>query len=668
MRLWGVGLVCLLAAGATAAQTVTDAAAAPPVVLEADAPVTVWVNGLEVALTVATGSVDHVTLNDNIVQRLGLSAVPPDRKGDLVIGGVVALQGRHGRGLLAHGGRLQKQQLYWFPGLSTLPLAGTIGPFALPHERVRIRWQSDAQDNGNAPPAVSLPLAGNIDRAAYGVSQAGGRMLLIGVDVRLRRPLPLVTAATGADLAELLGGRFVGEPWQEEIVLGVRRPVRRLELDRPLQIGPMLIDAVAVRQGGPRDATARLAPGQVTPFDAEEDPEIMQVRGRVIRRRDVARYIMLSRAQLEAGGCVSLLVDKAARRWSLDCGAPAPAATLPAQLERIGVAEPGALLSEVWARPEQLQLALDAPLPVVIDGRPRRLMLGDAGASGLLLNARLARTVTPPDIERLRDRMAERSRLLLDGLAGGGGPPLDMVRGPNPVQPMEPVPERPVPTEMNLRVAGSQAQLIGSWLLEEKTLPHDGRVSPVALPMPRLRLRLADPPASTTGAALVLPIADRSHDQSLMGVMPFSDGTPLFIGIDAGEAQAEPVVSFTVGQELMRTHGGTWAGETWRQMLAGDRVRRLRLMRLSTPWLVGPFRLDAVRVEQVSNLRRTVDGLSEQLGLQRWPDGTPWPDLRGFAGLERELRLTRTQLQAAGCHELVVDKPARSWTLTCAAR
>lgn len=662
---WLKGLTVLLSSTLAAAQPASTGAQPPSeLVLDADAPLSVWINGLEVALGLSTGSVDHVLLNAEIAPRIGLSAVPPDRKGNLVIGGVAVLQGRHGAGLLGHAGGLQRQQLYWFPDYSSLPLAGTVGPFGLPHQRVRVNWGP----TGAALEAVSLLLVGDIDRAAYGVTKIADHLTLVGVDVRTRRALPLVTASTGADLAATLGGRLVGEAWQEEIVFGVRRPVRRLELDRPLQIGPMLISAVAVRQGGARDGTSRLAPGQLAPLDAEEDPEVMQVRGRIVRQRSVARYIMLSRAQLEAAGCVSLLVDKVARRWSLDCGSPAAAAPLPAQMERIGVAEPGALLSEVWPWPEQAQLALDAPLPVVIDGRPLRLMLGDAGASGLLLNARLTQTVTPPEIQRLRDRMAERSRLLLDGLAGDGGPPLDVVRGPNPVQQMEPVPERPVPTEMNLRIAGSQAQVIGAWMLEEKTLPHDGRVSPVALPISRLRLRLADPPSFATGAALVLPIADRSHDQSVMGVMPFSDGAPLFIGIDAGGAQAEPVVSFTVGQELMRAHGGAYEGETWRQQMAGDRVRRLRLMRLSTPWLVGPFRFVAVRVEQVSNLRRTGDGLSQQLGLQRWPDDAPWPDLRGIAGLERELRLTRTQLQAAGCHELMVDKPARSWTLTCAAR
>jgi len=370
------------------------AAQAPPpeLVVNADAPVSVWINGLEVSLAVSTATVDHVTLNDTVAQRLGLSAAPPDNKGDLFIGGVVALQGRHGSAWLAHAQRLQRQQLYWFPGLSSLPLAGTIGPFALPHERIRILWQSAADAQPPAPPSLALQLVGDIDHAAYGIGLMEGRLLLIGVDVRTRRALPLVSAASGADLAELLGGRLVGEPWQEEIVLGVLRPVRRLELDEPLEIGPIQIRAVAVRQGGPRDGTARLAPGQIIPFDAEEDPGIAQVRGRIVRRRDVARYIVLTRAQLEAYGCSSLLIDKAARLWELACTAPAapppPTPALPSS--PVPAAPAAALVSDVLPPTAPLELALDAPLPVAIDGQALTLQLGDGGLAGLLLNSNAA--------------------------------------------------------------------------------------------------------------------------------------------------------------------------------------------------------------------------------------------------------------------------------------
>lgn len=655
------------------------AAQAPPpeLVVNADAPVSVWINGLDVSLAVSTATIDHVTLNDTVAQRLGLSAAPPDNKGDLFIGGVVALQGRHGSAWLAHAQRLQRQQLYWFPGLSSLPLAGTIGPFSLPHERIRISWQSAADAQTSAPPSLALQLVGDIDHAAYGVGLMEGRLLLIGVDVRPRRALPLVSAASGADLAELLGGRLVGEPWQEEIVLGVKRPVRRLELDEPLEIGPIQIRAVAVRQGGPRDGTARLAPGQIIPFDAEEDPGIAQVRGRIVRKRGVARYIVLTRAQLEAYGCSSLLIDKPARLWELACTAPAapppPTQALPSSpVPTTPVAE---LVSDVLPPTAPLELALDAPLPVAIDGQAFALQLGDGGLAGLLLNRNAADRVAWRRLAPLGQ--ADDLERWLQQQAGPGGGVASL-----PVLPPRVAGSRDqkvasgvtlTSLDVHLALGGRNGRIDATWLTRQLPLgsavlneqARDGTIALAALPVPRLRLRLATPPPAGTGGVLALPIADRSHDQSVMGVATLPGFDPLFVGLDLGTEQAEPIVSMALGHDLMRLHGGVYDGPAWRRRMADHRQRRLQRLQLATPLVIGPLRFDAVQVEMVPLLPdylRTISGRRDPGG---WPANRPWPDFKGIAGLERELRLTRTQLRAAGCHALTVDKPARSWTLDC---
>ena len=655
------------------------AAQAPPpeLVVNADAPVSVWINGLDVSLAVSTATIDHVTLNDTVAQRLGLSAAPPDNKGDLFIGGVVALQGRHGSAWLAHAQRLQRQQLYWFPGLSSLPLAGTIGPFALPHERIRISWQSAADAQPPAPPSLALQLVGDIDHAAYGIGLMEGRLLLIGVDVRTRRALPLVSAASGADLAELLGGRLVGEPWQEEIVLGVKRPVRRLELDEPLEIGPIQIRAVAVRQGGPRDGTARLAPGQIIPFDAEEDPGIAQVRGRIVRKRGVARYIVLTRTQLEAYGCSSLLIDKPARLWELACTAPAapPPPTAAAPSSPVPAAPAAALVSDVLPPTAPLELALDAPLPVAIDGQAFALQLGDGGLAGLLLNRNAA------------DRVAWR-RLAPLGQADDLERWLQQQAGPSggvaslPVLPPRVAGSRDqkvasgvtlTSLDVHLALGGRNGRIDATWLTRQLPLgsavlneqARDGTIALAALPVPRLRLRLATPPPAGTGGVLALPIADRSHDQSVMGVATLPGFNPLFVGLDLGTEQAEPIVSMALGHDLMRLHGGVYDGPAWRRRMADHRQRRLQRLQLATPLVIGPLRFDAVQVEMVPLLPdylRTISGRRDPGG---WPANRPWPDFKGIAGLERELRLTRTQLRAAGCHALAVDKPERTWVLDC---
>lgn len=678
-------LVVLMLAGSAVAQPVPEEApekapekaGPPPLVLAADAPLPVWINGLEVALAVSTGTVDHVTLNDEAVQRIGLSASAADNTADLIIGGRVVLQGRHGKGWLAQGGRLVRREYYWFPSQSRLPLAGTIGPFALPHWQVRVDWPVPA--TGADAEVLQLPLMGGIDRAAYGILRLRKQMMAVGVDVRMRRALPLVTAASGADLAAELGGRFVGEPWQEEIFLGVRRPVRRLELDRPLLIGSMRITAVAVRQGGPRDGTMSLAPGQITPFDAEEDPEIMQVRGRIIKRRNVARYIMLTRTQLDAAGCHSLLVDKAAGLFSLSCAPPArPVAVAVGPSTAVAVAATtGPVIDPVLPQEPEARIALGEPVAVTIDGKPRQLVLGDAGAEGVRLNGNVGEAMLAVRQGRFAMESSLRAQLT-DALRGTRpGAVLDLsamaLLRNNDLERAGVTQSQVMPKTLlsSLEVALASRRLgaraMAFWIthegsrglrLDDSSLPFDGRISLSALPEPRLRLALGGQPFVAT-TPFSLPIGDRSHDQGVMGVMALPGIDALFVGLEFGREVDLPVVSMALGQDLIRLHGGQPDGPQLRRRRGDYRLRLLRPLRLATPLVLGPLRLDRVLVEQAPGLVNWLDTI-------HWPRQRPWPDFARVSGLEREVRVPVAMLQAAGCHELVVDKPARRWTLSCA--
>ncbi|OYQ34696.1 hypothetical protein CHU93_02280 [Sandarakinorhabdus cyanobacteriorum] len=686
MRWWLWAVLLLIWPAAVLAQGRTglvpipaDASQAPPLVLDADAPVPVWVNGLQVQLAVSTGTVDHITLNDSAVGRIGLSAAPADNTADLVIGGRIVLNGRHGKGWLGTdwqngAGTLVRREYYWFPGEQRLPLAGTIGPFALPYWRVRVDWPVAA--TGLAGDVVDLPLIGGIDNAAYGVSKVGRQFLAVGVDVRMRRPLPLVTAATGADLAAEFGGRLVGAAWREEILLGISRPVRRLQLDRPLMIGPIRIDAVAVRQGGPRDATMTLAPGQLTPLDAEEDPEIMQVRGRILKQRRVARYIMLTRTQLEAAGCTSLLVDKAELRWRLACASPDRAVAPAGPTQLVPVAAGGPLIDPVLPQLPEVQLAIDQPVPVRINGRPLNLVPGEAGREGLMLNGRVGRNLVATRLAEVRSEFQARGQLsdalrrvdaaqLFERIGALALP--DQTRDSIGLS-VSSVAPRTLLYSLDVQLAGlgQQTLAVATWLETpmrtgdnlDKSLPHDGRIALAMLPEARLRLALGPAPAAGGGTDLVLPIADRSHDQSVMGVTTVPGIDVLFVGVELGEPVTAPLASMALGQDLVRLHGGRWAEprQSWRN--ADRRLRRARLLTLATPLVVGPLRLSELWVEQ--------EPLLEQMAGQRhWSRLAPWPDMKGIAGLERELRLPVPVLQAAGCHALVMDKPGRAWTKRC---
>lgn len=676
---WVLMLAGLMMAGAALAQDGGPELAAPPppLVLAADAPVPVWVNGLAVQLALSTGTVDHVTLNDESVARIGLSAAPMDNTADLIIGGRAVLRGRHGKGWMAQADALLRREYYWFPGEQRLPLAGTIGPFALPHWRVQVEWPlPPGTAASGAAELIDLPLIGGIDRAAYGVAQVGRHFLAVGLDVRMRRPLPLVTAATGADLAATLGGRFVGEVWREEILLGIARPVRRLVLDRPLMIGPIRIDAVAVRQGGPRDATMSLDRGQITPPDAEEDPEIMAVRGRIIKQRRVARYIMLTRTQVEAAGCTSLLVDKAQQRWQLACALPeraVAAATETAAVPVAAAAEP--LIEPVLPALPAVELAVDQPLVVRVDGEPLRLVPGDAGREGLHLNGRVAERLLAGRLQALgadpqwRGQLADALRRsgpadLFDQLGGMALPGSALERIGVASSDVAP---RTVLHRMEVQLASGEArvQLPATWLESsprglarpDNALPIDGRVSLAAMPDAHLRLALGAAAAPGPAADLALAIADRSHDQGVMGVTAVPGIDALFVALEWAAVDL-PVASLALGQDLMRLHGGVYAGPVQRWRTADRRLRVVRPLSLATPLVVGPLRLTPLLVEQ--------DAATMRLANDRgWTRLAPWPDVKGIAGLERELRLPVPLLRSAGCHRLDVDKPARRWTLRC---
>ena len=304
-----------VAIGAAAVLLLT-AAVPPPaaITLPADAAIDASINGQTVRLSLATGGVDRITLNSAAVARLGLKPAGLMGKANVRIGRTKVLNGRNAPGKVALNGLAFSQRIFWFDGAGPIPEDGSIGPMALPHGRVTVTLQP-----GSAGSDWATPLLGNINSGAYGLVRGEGYGFGLSVDVSGRMALPLVSAAVGADLAAALGGRLEGAPWDEEIYLGVRRPVRRLVLSRPLVMGPFRFEAVAVRVTDRRDATAQLASGQVAPSDAEDDPSEIVVSADSGRKRPVARFLTLSRTQLQAAGCSALVIDKTARQLRLRC-------------------------------------------------------------------------------------------------------------------------------------------------------------------------------------------------------------------------------------------------------------------------------------------------------------------------------------------------------------
>ncbi len=291
---------------------------APAITLPADAPILARINGQTVALSLATGAVDRITLNGDTVARLGLKPAGLMGKATVRIGRTKVLTGRNTPGKVELTGQAFNQRIFWFEGAGPIPEMGSIGPMALPHGVVTVALTPGASA-GAGGSEWALPLFGDINSGSYGGVRGDGYGFGLSVDVRLGMRLPLASAAVGADLAAALGGRLEGETWEEEIFLGVRRPVRRLVLAKPLVLGPFRFDAVAVRVNDRRDATAQLANGQAAPPDADDDPAEIVVSADTGKKRRVVRVLTLSRTQLDAAGCSALVVDKPGGRLVLRC-------------------------------------------------------------------------------------------------------------------------------------------------------------------------------------------------------------------------------------------------------------------------------------------------------------------------------------------------------------
>lgn len=291
-------------------------AAAPPptaITLPAEAPILASINGEAVLLSLATGGVDRITLNADTVARLSLKPAMLMGKANLKVGRTKVLNGRNTPAKVILFGQAVNQRVFWFEGAAPLAQQGRIGPFALPQGQVTVQLQPSIGRD------FSLPLFGDISSGAYGVVRGAGYGFGLSVDIAGRSRLAVASAAVGADLAAALGGRLEGEPWQEEIVFGITRPVRRLVLDKPLEIGPFRLPAIAVRVTDRRDGTAQLATGQQAVTDAEDDPAEIVVNGDSTKKRQVVRVLNLSRTQLDAAGCHAIRYDKAGGQLVFNC-------------------------------------------------------------------------------------------------------------------------------------------------------------------------------------------------------------------------------------------------------------------------------------------------------------------------------------------------------------
>lgn len=126
---------------------------------------------------------------------------------------------------------------------------GSIGPEAFPETIIRFQLR----DPRVGAKTVSFPMDrdstalgifGNFS-ATFGQINVGGEPMRVRFDPYHARSL--VTAGAGARLARSYDGAITGQTEPTEIFFGVQRPVRTLILNRPLELGRLMISSLGIR-------------------------------------------------------------------------------------------------------------------------------------------------------------------------------------------------------------------------------------------------------------------------------------------------------------------------------------------------------------------------------------------------------------------------------------
>jgi hypothetical protein len=185
-----------------------------------------------------------------------------------------------------------------------------IGPGGLPDPVIRFVLHAPRPGEQVAALPFLAQSENDEDGSIDGRIDVGGSK--IGVVFDLQRAFTRVTASAAWPVAEAQGGHLEGPVLQAPIAFGIDRPVRKLALARPLQVGPLTLHSLYVRVADFGDASHIR-----TNVDPEElDPEAITVTGHVKHSRYFQR-LKIGAGDLER--CSSITFDKRERKIMLSC-------------------------------------------------------------------------------------------------------------------------------------------------------------------------------------------------------------------------------------------------------------------------------------------------------------------------------------------------------------
>lgn len=269
-----------------------------PLVVNGDGVMTARIAGRPALIRLTPWAPPAPVLNPDFAKAAGLKR---GWFGFAVKVGPVRVTGDTGVTQLSFAGFELKRRVVWFDRRYDAEADAALGPGGVPADVVRFELRPPFAGETR----VVLPMVNNLFQPTYSRVMVGGRPLNILFDPQHARTL--ATAGAGALIAAAHDGRLTGGQGRAEIAFGIDRPVRTLALARPLAVGPLRINRLAVRiaDGG---SVAGIR-------DEDSDPEEIVVTAKERRKsRDV---LIIGREQLDR--CSSIVFDKRAKTITLSC-------------------------------------------------------------------------------------------------------------------------------------------------------------------------------------------------------------------------------------------------------------------------------------------------------------------------------------------------------------
>jgi hypothetical protein len=196
------------------------------------------INGVPLRLKVELEHSGSVTLDPAAAARAGLG----NGEGrSIEIIGPVRLEGRFTKARLLIAGRTVRAKVDWQDRPPVSGADGIITPHLLPYDRVILKRRPGAASEQNLVFSSKL----HENHGIYVPVRIGGQRVAVRMSVV--RPTTSAPTAAAAVIAQTHGGVLGENKSLEEIAFGVKRPARRLLLQRPLRIGGLVIGSLMAR-------------------------------------------------------------------------------------------------------------------------------------------------------------------------------------------------------------------------------------------------------------------------------------------------------------------------------------------------------------------------------------------------------------------------------------